>query len=411
MDDGFKTETFLRGPKLEDFEYLGCKVGQGTYGQVYKARRKDIPDDRSYALKEIESQGFSLSTCRETSLLRELKHPNVINLLGVILCHTDRKVLLLLDYAEYDLCQMIKFHKTSKKDKKPVKMAKGTIKSILYQILEGIQYIHSSGVLHRDLKPANILIMGEGIQRGRVKIADFGFSRLFRNPLKPLTEVDNVVVTLWYRAPELLLGDKHYTTAIDMWSVGCIFAELLTYEPIFSCRQENNRENSPYHHDQLDSIFRVMGFPLETDWEDMKEMPEYITLQEEFKPCNYSNNTLVKYMEKQNINPTSKDVAFLQKLLVMDPNKRITSEQALKDAIFQKEPFPTGDVFSGLEIPYPERKFVESDTSDRRGKKRKYSTTSGAQQSDQTQGQYGKQIRMSNPTTLSEQRITRLRKR
>ena len=89
---------------------------------------------------------------------------------------------------------------------------------------------------HRDLKPANILVMGEGKERGMVKIADMGFARLFNSPLKPLADLDPVVVTFWYRAPELLLGARHYTKAIDIWAIGCIFAELLTSEPIFHCR-------------------------------------------------------------------------------------------------------------------------------------------------------------------------------
>lgn len=132
-------------------------------------------------------------------------------------------------------------------------------------------------------KPANILVMGEGRERGRVKIADMGFARLFNNPLKPLADLDPVVVTFWYRAPELLLGARHYTKAIDIWAIGCIFAELLTSEPIFHCRQEDIKTNNPYHQDQLDRIFNVMGFPMDKDWEDIKKMPEYNQLQKDFK--------------------------------------------------------------------------------------------------------------------------------
>ena len=103
--------------------------------------------------------------------------------------------------------------------------------------------------------------MGEGIERGRVKIADMGFARLFNSPLRPLADLDPVVVTFWYRSPELLLGARHYTKAIDIWAIGCIFSELLTYEPIFHCRQEDLKTNNPYHQDQLDRIFNVMGYP------------------------------------------------------------------------------------------------------------------------------------------------------
>lgn len=144
--------------------------------------------------------------------------------------------------------------------------------------------------------------MGEGNERGRVKIADMGFARLFNAPLKPLADLDPVVVTFWYRAPELLLGARHYTKAIgerfkqfreeifeliiflaDIWAIGCIFAELLTSEPIFHCRQEDIKTSNPYHHDQLDRIFNVMGFPQDKDWEDIRKMPEHHTLTKDFK--------------------------------------------------------------------------------------------------------------------------------
>ncbi|XP_010127111.1 PREDICTED: cyclin-dependent kinase 8-like, partial [Chlamydotis macqueenii] len=157
-----------------------------------------------------------------------------------------------------------------------------------------------------DAKPANILVMGEGPERGRVKIADMGFARLFNSPLKPLADLDPVVVTFWYRAPELLLGARHYTKAIDIWAIGCIFAELLTSEPIFHCRQEDIKTSNPYHHDQLDRIFNVMGFPADKDWEDIKKMPEHSTLMKDFRRNTYTNCSLIKYMEKHKVKPDSK---------------------------------------------------------------------------------------------------------
>lgn len=212
MDYDFKVKLSSERERVEDlFEYEGCKVGRGTYGHVYKAKRKDGKDDKDYALKQIEGTGISMSACREIALLRELKHPNVISLQKVFLSHADRKVWLLFDYAEHDLWHIIKFHRASKANKKPVQLPRGMVKSLLYQILDGIHYLHANWVLHRDLKPANILVMGEGPERGRVKIADMGFARLFNSPLKPLADLDPVVVTFWYRAPELLLGARHYT--------------------------------------------------------------------------------------------------------------------------------------------------------------------------------------------------------
>uniref|UniRef100_A0A8C7DLN1 cyclin-dependent kinase n=1 Tax=Oncorhynchus kisutch TaxID=8019 RepID=A0A8C7DLN1_ONCKI len=334
MDYDFKTKLAAEREKVEDlFEYEGCKVGRGTYGHVYKAKRKDGEDEKEYALKQIEGTGISMSACREIALLRELKHPNVIALQKVFLSHSDRKVWLLFDYAEHDLWHIIKFHRASKANKKPIQLPRGMVKSLLYQILDGIHYLHANWVLHRDLKPANILVMGEGSERGRVKIADMGFARLFNSPLKPLADLDPVVVTFWYRAPELLLGARHYTKAIDIWAIGCIFAELLTSEPIFHCRQEDIKTSNPFHHDQLDRIFSVMGFPADKDWEDIRKMPEFPTLQKDFR------------------------------------RTTITSEQALQDPYFLEDPLPTSDVFAGCQIPYPKREFLNEDEPDEKTEK------------------------------------------
>ncbi|KAJ8969649.1 hypothetical protein NQ314_001651 [Rhamnusium bicolor] len=359
MDYEFKMKTQNERVKVEDlFDYEGCKVGRGTYGHVYKGRRKDGSDPRDYALKQIEGTGLSMSACREIA---------------------------------HDLWHIIKFHRAAKANKKPVMVPKGMVKSLLYQILDGIHYLHSNWVLHRDLKPANILVMGEVPERGRVKIADMGFARLFNAPLKPLADLDPVVVTFWYRAPELLLGARHYTKAIDIWAIGCIFAELLTSEPIFHCRQEDIKTSNPYHHDQLDRIFNVMGFPHEKDWEDIKKMPEHPTLLKDFKKSNYVNCSLVKYMDRHKIKPDSKAFHLLQKLLLMDPNKRITSEQAMQDPYFQEEPLPTQDVFAGCPIPYPKREFLTDDDQEEKSDKRQNQQQQQQQPQQQQQQQQAQQ--------------------
>uniref|UniRef100_A0A8C8EX64 Cyclin-dependent kinase 8 n=1 Tax=Oncorhynchus tshawytscha TaxID=74940 RepID=A0A8C8EX64_ONCTS len=326
MDYDFKVMLTGERERVEDlFEYEGCKVGRGTYGHVYKAKRKDGKDDKDYALKQIEGTGISMSACREIALLRELKHPNVISLQKVFLSHADRKVWLLFDYAEHDLWHIIKFHRASKANKKPLQLPRGMVKSLLYQILDGIHYLHANWVLHRDLKPANILVMGEGPERGRVKI--------------------------------------------DIWAIGCIFAELLTSEPIFHCRQEDIKTSNPYHHDQLDRIFNVMGFPAEKDWEDIKKMPEHSTLMKDFRRNTYTNCSLIKYMEKHKVKPDSKAFHLLQKLLTMDPIRRITSEQAMQDPYFLEEPLPTSDVFAGCQIPYPKREFLTEEEPEDKAEK------------------------------------------
>ncbi|KAG1661284.1 Cyclin-dependent kinase 8 [Nymphon striatum] len=235
---------------------------------------------------------------------------------------------------------------------------------------------------------------------------DMGFARLFNSPLKPLADLDPVVVTFWYRAPELLLGARHYTKAIDIWAIGCIFAELLTSEPIFHCRQEDIKTSNPYHHDQLDRIFNVMGFPLEKDWEDIRKMPEHPTLLKDFKRSNYSNCCLLKYMEKHKVKPDSTDSkAFhlLQKLLLMDPTKRITSEQAMQDPYFQEDPLPTQDVFAGCPIPYPKREFLTVEDNEEKSDTSK-ANNQGNQ--DMNHGQNAKRVRMGPPPQTSSAAIT-----
>eukprot|EP00112_Aurelia_sp_Birch-Aquarium-sp1_P007488 Seg1817.3 transcript_id=Seg1817.3/GoldUCD/mRNA.D3Y31 product="Cyclin-dependent kinase 8" protein_id=Seg1817.3/GoldUCD/D3Y31 len=382
MDFDFKNRLNESRERVEDlFDFEGCKVGRGTYGHVYKARSKDSKDSNDYALKQIEGAGISMSACREVALLRELKHPNVISLKRVFLSHADRRVWLLVEYAEHDLWHIIKFNRASKAHKKTVAVPKSLVKSLLYQILDGIHYLHSNWVLHRDLKPANILVMGEGPQRGLIKIADMGFARLFNAPLKPLADLDPVVVTFWYRAPELLLGAKHYTKAIDIWAIGCIFAELLTSEPIFHCRQEDIKTTTPYNRDQLDRIFTVMGFPQEKDWEDIRKMPEHGTLMKDFRKSNYANSTLSRYMERHKIRHDGKAFQLLAKLLVMDPTNRIGAEDSIRDPYFTEEPLPTQDVFCGQPIPYPNREFLtDDDSEDKSAKSSQHKPGSSPQQ-------------------------------
>ncbi|RNA24320.1 cyclin-dependent kinase 8 [Brachionus plicatilis] len=365
MDLDFKEQLERERKKVEDvFDFKNWKIGRGTYGHVYKAKKKDGLDTREFALKQIEGSGLSTSACREIALLRELKHPNVITLLKVFLSHHDRKVWLLFEFAEHDLWHIIKHHRSSKQTKR-FDCPRSMVKSLLYQILAGIHYLHCNWILHRDLKPANILVMGEGFERGRVKIGDMGFSRLFNCPLRPLADLDPVVVTFWYRSPELLLGARHYTKAIDIWAIGCIFSELLTYEPIFHCKQEDIKTNNPYHQDQLDRIFNVMGYPMEKDWEDIKKMPEYNNFAKDFKKSNYQNCSLAKYMEKHKIRSDSREFVLLTKLLIMDPLKRITTQQAMDDIYFKEDPKPTEDAFECFkDIPYPKRECIPEEESD-----------------------------------------------
>ncbi|XP_077829053.1 cyclin-dependent kinase 3 isoform X5 [Macaca mulatta] len=190
------------------------KIGEGTYGVVYKAKNRET--GQLVALKKIrldlEMEGVPSTAIREISLLKELKHPNIVQLLDVV--HNERKLYLVFEFLSQDLK---KYMDSTPDSELPLHLIK---------LLQGVSFCHSHRVIHRDLKPQNLLIN----ELGAIKLADFGLARAFGVPLRTYT---HEVVTLWYRAPEILLGSKFYTTAVDIWSIGCIFAEmqLLQYDP------------------------------------------------------------------------------------------------------------------------------------------------------------------------------------
>lgn len=206
---------------------------------------------------------------------------------------------LLFDYAEYDLSSIINFYKYT-----AMRMPHVIKKSCIYQILCGVKYLHDSWIMHRDLvrlhpsallfinhivnvvvvfllllqKPDNIMVMGEGPQRGCIKIGDMGMARIFYSPNGPFCNMDNVVVTSWYRCPELLLGVQHYTEAIDVWSIGAIFGEILTSTAIFQASPDTETVRSPYQRKQLAKIFEILGYLTLTSWPDLKYCPDYVRM-------------------------------------------------------------------------------------------------------------------------------------
>jgi len=212
------------------------QVGEGTFGKVYKARIKgpgkhnlDIKSE-FVALKKIlmenEKEGFPLTAIREIMILKRLNHKNIINLLEIVTSKPSEKnkfrgnVYLVFEYMEHDLSGLI-----SRKYDFSLQVIKGIIK----QILLGLDYLHENNIIHRDIKGANILLNN----CGEVKLADFGLARLHNPDNRIVKMYTNRVVTLWYRSPELLLGEHNYGTAVDLWSVGCVFVELLTGIPPF----------------------------------------------------------------------------------------------------------------------------------------------------------------------------------
>ncbi|KAF4619304.1 hypothetical protein D9613_004749 [Agrocybe pediades] len=196
------------------------------------------------------------------------------------------------------------------------------LKSLIYQLLNGLVYLHSCHILHRDLKPANILITSDGV----FKIGDLGLARLIYEPLQPLYAGDKVVVTIWYRAPELLLGAKQYTTAVDCWAVGCVMAELLSLRPIFKGEEAklDSKKTMPFQRDQLLKIFEVLGTP--DDWPGVVTMPEFYNMSR----LDYFPDQLTQWCIQRVRKDALADVNdLLAKLFTYDPESRLTANDAL----------------------------------------------------------------------------------
>lgn len=220
---------------LSRYRVLGF-LNAGTYGRVYKAEDALSATSSArpgvYAIKKFKLdreddttlfRGISQSAIREMALNRELAHENVCRLWEVLL--EDNAVFLVYEFVDHDFLQIIHHYLTVLR----TPMDGAMIKSLMWQLLNGIAYLHANGVMHRDLKPANILITARGV----VKIGDLGLARVYPDPLVSLYASDMIVVTIWYRAPELLLGARHYTPAIDLWAAGCIWGELMALRPMF----------------------------------------------------------------------------------------------------------------------------------------------------------------------------------
>uniref|UniRef100_A0A3Q3JFH7 Protein kinase domain-containing protein n=1 Tax=Monopterus albus TaxID=43700 RepID=A0A3Q3JFH7_MONAL len=231
--------------KLETYIKLD-KLGEGTYATVFKGRSKLT--DKLVALKEIRlehEEGAPCTAIREVSLLKDLKHANIVTLHDII--HTDKSLTLVFEYLDKDLKQYMDDC--------------GNILSIpaTFTILRGLAYCHRRKVLHRDLKPQNLLIN----DRGELKLADFGLARAKSVPTKTYS---NEVVTLWYRPPDVLLGSSEYSTQIDMWGVGCIFYEMAAGRPLFPGSTVE---------DELHLIFRLLGTPTEDSWPGISSIDEF----------------------------------------------------------------------------------------------------------------------------------------
>ncbi|GAC95262.1 likely protein kinase [Pseudozyma hubeiensis SY62] len=325
----------------------------------------NLPDSQIYAIKKFKPDsketdatiytGISQSAMREISLNRELSHINIVTLHQVML--EDKAIYMVFEYAEHDLLQIIHYHSTALRA--PIPLA--VLKSLLWQLINGVAYLHANWILHRDLKPANILVTSQGV----VKIGDLGLARLYSSPLQSLYNGDKVVVTIWYRAPELLLGARHYTTAIDMWSVGCIWGELLALRPMFKgeeAKMDPKTKAAPFQTDQLKRIVEVLGTPNKDRWPAIESMPDYKGWWPHLRLDNYPK-TLSRWYATRNKGDDGYDL--FDSLLQYDPEQRLTANQALEHAWFTaQDPKPTANAFSSLTKPlatYPNRRVIQDD--------------------------------------------------
>lgn len=296
-DAAAKNEKFERYEKTE-------KLGEGTYGIVYKAI--DKVKNEIVAIKKIrlenEDEGMPSTAMREIAILKELSHPNIVQLRDVIYVPTEKKLTLVFEYLEYDMKKLMKSLSSP--------LSPATIKNYSRQLLEGVIHCHNRRIIHRDLKPQNLLI---DHSREVLKLGDFGLARAFSVPIRTLT---HEIETLWYRAPEVLLGQKEYSLGVDVWAIGCIFAEFHERKPIFVGDSEI---------DQIFKIFQFHGTPTEKTWPGVHKIPEFKPSFPKFKPMN-------PYETFKSMKPEAIDL--LLRMISLDPTKRITAIEALRHPYF-----------------------------------------------------------------------------
>ncbi|POS86426.1 Protein kinase-like (PK-like) [Erysiphe pulchra] len=355
---------------LDRYQIVGF-ISSGTYGRVYKAKgrqgqsgdfaiKKFKPDKEG---EQVQYTGISQSAIREMALCSELNHTNIIKLIEIIL--EDKCIYMVFEYAEHDLLQIIHHH--TQPNRYPI--SSSTIKSIMFQLLNGTHYLHTNWVLHRDLKPANIMVTSSG----EVKIGDLGLARLFHKPLHPLFTGDKVVVTIWYRAPELLLGSRHYTPAVDMWAVGCIFAELLSLRPIFKGEEAkiDTKKVVPFQQNQMQRIVEILGIPTKEKWPNLVHMPEYSQLSTVSSSHPKAGSFLDKWYYSKinasrssptsNVSLGSEGYKLLSGLLEYNPERRLTAQQALQHPFFSTGDKLCSNCFEGSKVEYPTRRVSTED--------------------------------------------------
>ncbi|KAJ3079840.1 hypothetical protein HK102_003476, partial [Quaeritorhiza haematococci] len=295
---------------VNNYEKLN-RIDEGAYGVVYRAR--DRTTGEIVALKKLklerEKNGFPVTSLREIFTLLLAKHPHIVDVKEILVTPNLNSIFIAMEFVEHDLKSLMESSMSSP-------FLQSEIKTLMIQLLSAVGCLHSNWIVHRDLKTSNLLMNN----KGEIKVADFGLARRYGSPLGHMTQL---VVTLWYRAPELLLGAKEYTTAVDMWSVGCIFGELVNKEPLLPGRSEI---------DQLNKIFQLLGTPTDRIWPGFSDLPNARTVNFANQPYNRLRSRFA-YL-------TENGLDLLSKLLTYDPDKRITAEEALRHPYFTESPLP-----------------------------------------------------------------------
>ena len=317
-DEGDKLPPYLPSingcRSVEEFQFLS-RVGEGSYGVVYRGRDKKTLE--MVALKKLKmgsgpggEEGFPITTLREINTLLRSQHPNIINVREVVMGSSMDNVYIVMDFVANDLWTLM----GQMKEKGQVFLP-GEIKCLMGQLLEAIAHLHDNWIIHRDLKTPNLLLNDSGV----LKVGDFGMAREYGSHVGHCTPL---VVTLWYRAPELLLGQK-YSTQIDVWSVGCIFGELIQMSPLFQGETQQS---------QLCTIFKVLGTPSEKEW------PEYHVRICELgvKLKKYPESNLREKFPHEVLSGSG--LELLRSLLTCNPNERATCMEALSRKYFSEAP-------------------------------------------------------------------------
>ncbi|XP_031255003.1 protein IMPAIRED IN BABA-INDUCED STERILITY 1 isoform X1 [Pistacia vera] len=342
----------LRADAFEKLE----KIGQGTYSSVFRAR--DLETGKIVALKKVRFDNFEPESvrfmAREIMILRRLDHPNIIKLEGLITSRLSCSIYLVFEYMEHDITGLLSCP--------DIKFSESQIKCYMKQLLSGLEHCHSRGVMHRDIKGSNLLVNNEGI----LKVADFGLANFCTsNHRQPLT---SRVVTLWYRPPELLLGSNDYGASVDLWSVGCVFAELLSGKPILQGRTEV---------EQLHKIFKLCGSPPDDYWK--KSRLPHATL---FKPQQPYESCLRETFKDL---PTT-SVNLIETLLSVEPYKRATASAALTSEYFTTKPYACDP--SSLPI-YPPNKEIDAKNREEARRKKNSGRVRGTETRKPTRKSHG----------------------